>query len=125
MKSFIERIIREIKYKPGWELFVNDQGDNFIIYINMPIIATPPFVTPDESMKYVVFSTTVYANIHAHKLTRKHIIYKVFELIKECEIHEMKEWYVVNGIKVYDPHKHDSIHQYKDKNSDDTVKLFY
>lgn len=104
-------LIRSLKYKPHHTFGCTVETCGVRAYLNYPLTHhNPPGVTI-RNVTFLAFDILVTAKaIQAATVdTMTAVLYR---WIVRCEEHEMKEWFRVDGVKVYDPHVPGSIHGY-------------
>lgn len=114
----LEKVIAGITYKPGWSISCLPLShDSIRINICMKVWTMAP-LTPDLSSLTVTFSIIHHGYA---MLSRDESITLLYRLIRECEEHEIKEWLLIDGVKVYDPHVPGSVHEYRSSKNPETV----
>lgn len=97
-------IVERCEYKPGWEIHISD-GDLF--NLGEPILKIK-FKTADSRFPDRIISVGMSHTVPEHvtmSLNKKRFIHWVLDMVMKVEIHEIKEWFKVDGEIFDDPHK--------------------
>ena len=93
--SEIEEIVFACTYKPGWKIFLYDDGRPYIQIEACTLDSTNPTVSAQWK------SAKTYLS---HHMCRQEIVGAVFQSIERAELHEMREFFRYRGISIYNPH---------------------
>lgn len=109
----LEEVLSSIQYKPHYAFSCQIEAGGLRIVMDMWLAhQNPPGVTIRD---VTTISFDMLLSAGWERLDREQSIRILYKWIRECEEHEMKEWFRVDGVKVYDPHVSESPHEYAGK----------
>jgi hypothetical protein len=103
-----KQAVARVQYKPGITFRIEDDDQEMCIVMtakreDSENPGTFTTIYGRRSLPYMMFQVTGEAVKRERVMAR--IIEQVHELASESEQHEADEWFKVDGVKVYDPHK--------------------
>lgn len=96
-------LLNSITYKPGvslgWKFVHDDPTSSREVLVLTLDAAVLNADKPGET-------TTLHAQrMIPFKITPDELIGEVYMMLREFELHELGEWFKVDGVKIYDPHR--------------------
>lgn len=105
-KSKVERalsVIDKITYKPNWQIsYVIDERNEAV---TITIASSPVPDVNDQSVQTVRHNQCLVDFFFISHLSEEQLIQLVRRQLVGFEIHELDEWFMVDGKRVNEPHK--------------------
>lgn len=95
----LAKIVETIEYKPGWKFGV--QPFSYCRNETELIISADLEDTYNPGSKVLVAEKSIFPNF----LTPSEVARFIYRCILDLERHETEEWFRVDGVRIYDPHK--------------------
>jgi hypothetical protein len=95
--------IREVQYKPGWHFHLKPNDHNYAF--TLIITCEVPDANAPEGLRKVI-PITMRREIDTHHLNPDLFLVAITCAIRDMEMHEMDEWFRIQGHRVKEPHPH-------------------
>lgn len=89
-----KKVLRSIKYRPGWRFILDDAGD-----VEIRLSTLDAY----KRNSYTMVSSWVVDASQIRSL--KQLVERVADGIQRLENHEFGEWFKYKGKRIYDPHQ--------------------
>lgn len=109
----LEEHLKKITYKPSWNFYLEPTYSHdlwlSVTFHTLDTYADPQILYSDHSEEAIELRRQVKIGMR-HKLQGPFLILVQFELavldaLDKCEKHETREWFRVEGVMKYDPHR--------------------
>jgi hypothetical protein len=102
--DLLQGILKKITYKEGWEFRAQrspgwEAVEVSISYLNKDATGK----TPGENYLALRIAIPMYELSHMSH-PEKYLMHRIFEGIRQAEMHEIDEWLKFDGVHVNDPH---------------------
>lgn len=93
-RAELERLVRQIRYKPGWRFGVDDSGD---IVVSARV---------RDSYSRTRRGVTVYSyTVVQSDMSERDVLQGIIDAVEALEFHETREWFRYRGTRPFNPHK--------------------
>lgn len=103
----LEDLAKSVKYKPNFRLDVQRSYGADVIELRFCMYILDAYKQENNIAYNPVLSRVMLTPEGLKGYTRETMISFIFYTIKQQEMHEAQEWFLVGGERVYDPHKKD------------------
>lgn len=94
----LQQLLRRVKYRPGWEFSINEDG---------AVVVTAEVVDSYDHSHTIPLVLRKFLPMHVrHDFEWERWLFEF--VIMEVERHEAREFFEVDGVKIFDPH-HDGV----------------
>ena len=102
-KLAVFNTIRNIKYKPGWEIILGDDGDRLFLQVEATTLDAEPCSAPIGGVYHEEVTWKGGKRYLSPHMCRQEIVGICFDLLKAAEDHELREWFRYRGTRIYCP----------------------
>ena len=98
----IRELVGRLSYKPGWKFKVWE-----VTTPSRTVMLSAQFLVPNSNAPEVLLPVGITQHFDAYMMglmDERAVIELLRELVRRGEMHEIDEWFMVDGIRVKDPH---------------------